>query len=260
MLRSSFVVTALVASALSGTALAERLADVRLVGRGDYLQPQFSPDGSELLVTGPQMRGLAVLSRSGTVRTLTDDAEAGVHATWTSAGIRYRAPRAGIRRDLAIDASGSTSPIAAAATQLAFTKDDRMYVVDRTSKLVRVGSGDRFFGAVIAPDGDKVVFQGLTTGLYLYVRSTGALRYIGPGTAPAWSPDSKRLAYEVTEDDGHEIVASDIYVYTVATDRAEPVTATDALIERRPSFSPTGAEIAFDDNTGGILVGRLEVK
>jgi Tol biopolymer transport system component len=259
VLRSSFVVSALVVSALSTNALAERLADVRVVGRGDYLQPQFSPDGSELLVTGPQLRGLAVLSRTGVVRTVTDEPEAGVHASWTSSGIHYRAQRAGVRRDLAITPSGATTTIAA-ATQLAFAKDDRMYVVDRTSKLVKVGSGDRFFGAVIAPDGDKVVFQGLTTGLYLYVRSTGALRYIGPGTAPAWSPDSKRLAYEVTEDDGHTIVASDIYVYTVATDRAEPVTATDALIERRPSFSPTGAEIAFDDNTGGILVGRLEVK
>lgn len=260
MHRSSFVaVVALALSAQSGAALAERLGDARLIGRGDYLQPQFSPDGREILVSGAQLRGLSVLSRAGTVRTITDDAEAGVHAVWTASGITYRAPRAGVRRAVVIGADGTSREITPAAT-VAFTQDDRMYVVDPAKKLVRIGSGDRFFGAVVAPDGDKVVFQGLTTGLYLYVRSTGTLRYIGPGTAPAWSPDSAKIAYEVTEDDGHTIVASDIYLYSIATDRAEPITSTDATIERRPSFAPNGTELAFDDNTGGIFVGRLEVK
>jgi Tol biopolymer transport system component len=143
---------------------------------------------------------------------------------------------------------------------MAFTKDDLMYVVDRTNKLVRIGTGDRFFGAVVSQDGDKVVYQGLATGLYLHVRSTGVTRYIGPGTAPAWSPDGTRVVYEVTEDDGHDIVASDLYVYEVARDRVSAITTTDRVIERRPSFSPTGTNIAFDDNAGGVFVGRFEVQ
>jgi Tol biopolymer transport system component len=145
------------------------------------------------------------------------------------------------------------------AAEVVFAKDDLMYVVDRTGKLARIGSGDRFFGASVSPDGDKVVYQGLATGLHLYVRSTGVTKYIGPGTAPAWSPDSARLAYEVTEDDGHDIVASELFVYTVASDLAAPITQTDRVIERRPSFAPNGM-LAFDDNTGGIFVGRLEVR
>ncbi|MDQ3370130.1 MAG: hypothetical protein M3680_32330 [Myxococcota bacterium] len=246
---------------------ADRLIEAREVTRGDYLAPRFSPDGRELLVTGPQLRGLFIVSTGGTTapsrtaaRAITDDAEAGVHATWASDGsIRYRAARAGGRRDLAISRAGVVRTVTQPAP-VAFAKDDRMYVVDRTNAVIRIGSGDRFFGAVVAPDGDQVLFQGLTTGLHLYVRSTGTLRHIGPGTAPAWSPDSKRVAFEVTEDDGHDIIASELYVYDVARDRVEPVTATDAVIERRPSFSPTGERIAFDDNTGGIFVGRLEVR
>jgi len=224
------------------------------------MAPQFSPDGRELLLTGPQLRGLYVSTLAGRIDLLTDEAEAGVHARWQSDGtVAYRAPRAGTRRDLVVARDKHiTSGIA--TKPVAFTRDDRMYVVDRTKQLTRIGSGDRFFGAVVAPDGDKVVFQGLTTGLYLYVRSTQALRYIGPGTAPAWSPDSSRLVYEVTEDDGHDIVASELYIYNLATDRALPITTTDRVIERRPSFSPDGASIAFDDNTGAIYVGRLEVQ
>lgn len=250
-----FVVLGSLASPIG--AHAERLVDSRELVRGDYLAPQFSPDGREILMTGSQLRGLHLYT-GGSVRTLTDDAEAGVHARWERDGsIRFRAQRSGSRTDLAIGRDRALLA-ASAQTPIAFAHDDRMYIADRSGRTQRIGSGDRFFGAVVAPDGDKVVFQGLSTGLYLYVRSTGALRYIGPGTAPAWSPDSSRIAYEVTEDDGHTIVASDLYIYTVAADRAEAVTATDRTIERRPSFAPSGAELAFDDNTGGIFRGRLE--
>jgi len=244
----------------AGLAHADRLIDTRQVARGDYLAPQFSPDGRELLLTGPQLRGLFVSTLAGRIDLLTDEAEAGVHARWLTDGtIAYRAPRAGTRRDLVVTRDKRISS-GVAAKPVAFAQDDRVYVVDRTKQLVRIGSGDRFFGAVVAPDGDKVVFQGLTTGLYLYVRSTATLRYIGPGTAPAWSPDSTRLVYEVTEDDGHDIVAAELYLYNVAADRALPITTTDRVVERRPSFSPDGASIAFDDNTGAIYVGRLEVQ
>lgn len=259
MPRSLYLTLALVTAGASA-AHADRLIDARQITRGDYLAPQFSPDGRELLVTGPQLRGLYVASLAGRVEQLTDDAEAGVHARWqTNGSIAFRAQRAGLRRDLAITRDKQVST-RVAAKPLAFAQDDRMYVLDRNSKLVRIGSGDRFHGAVVSPDGDKVVFQGLTTGLHLYVRSTGTLRYIGPGTAPAWSPDSTRLAYEVTEDDGHDIVTSELYLYEVAADRAAPITTTDRVVERRPSFSPDGTSIAFDDNTGGIFVGRLEVR
>lgn len=250
---------ALVSTATS-IAHAEQLVETRQVARGDYLAPQFSPDGRELLVTGPKLRGLFLTTLSGRIAPLSDEAEAGVHARWQPDGsIAYRAQRAGTRRDLVVTRDKRVT-LANAAKPVAFTQDDRAYVVDRTKKLVRVGSGDRFFGAVVSPDGDKVVLQGLTTGLHLYVRSTGVLRPIGPGTAPTWSPDSTRLVYEVTEDDGHDIVASDLYIYEVAGDRVSAITTTDRIVERRPSFSPDGANLAFDDNTGGIFVGRLEMR
>jgi hypothetical protein len=245
--------------AIAGVARGERLVDVHQVARGGYVAPRFAPDGGALLVSGPKLRGLYLARLSGGVRQLCADEAAGVHARYTASGaIAYTAVRNGLHLDLVLERDGAIRR-AAPAQAVAYARDDRMYAIDRVGQLVRVGSGDRFFGAVVAPDSDHVAFQGLTTGIYIYTRSTGRLVHVGAGTAPAWSPDSKRLAFEVTEDDGHDIVASDLYVYDLAAARTLPVTTTDRVTERRPSFSPDGASIAYDDGEGAIYVGRLEV-
>lgn len=243
------------------TAHADRLVETREVARGSYLALHFSPDGRDLLVTGPQLRGLQLVPvAGGAPRTLSEEAEAGVHARWLGDGtVSYRAARAGVRRDLVVTRTGQVgAPVASVLAQrpIAFTQNERVYA-ERGGKLTEISSGDRFFGGVVSPDGDKVVFQGLVTGLHIYSKSTGTVVSVGPGTAPAWSPDSKRLVFEVTEDDGHELIASDLYLYDLAADRATPLTTSERVIERRPSFSPDGAQIAFDDNTGALFVGKV---
>jgi hypothetical protein len=245
--------------AIAGAARADRITDVREVARGGYLAPRFAPAGDEILVSGPKLQGLFLARIDGGVRQLTGDAGAGVHARWTASGaIEYRALQNGVRRDLVVDRRGSVRA-AAPEAKVAYARDDRMYALDQRGQLLRIGSGDKFFGAVVAPDKDRVAFQGLVTGIYVYTRSTGALVHVGTGTAPAWSPDSSRLVYERTEDDGHEVVASDLYIFDLATAKSAPVTTSDRVLERRPSFSPDGKSIAYDDDQGRIFVGRLEV-
>lgn len=258
----SGVIIALVCLAQTAPTFADRLVETREIARGDYLAPRWSPDGRELAVSGPKLAGLMLVSVDGraAVRTLVPDAGAGVHARWTADGaLAYRAIRAGARRDLVVDRAGVVRTQAAGAAALATAVDDRIFVRDRSGATIKVGSGDRFFGPVVSPDGDKVAFVGLATGIHIYTRSTGTLVRVGSGTAPAWSPDSTRLVFERTEDDGHVIVASELFVYHVATRQLTQVTDTDARVERRPSFAPDGAHVAFDDDAGAILVGRLEV-
>lgn len=249
-----------VSTGLAGLARADRLVDVSEVKRGAFYSPRFAPGDRDLLVTGPKLAGLYLIAGDGSsARRLTDDAAAGVAARWNADGtIRYRAVRAGERRDLVVDLAGRVRSAPFEVAPVAVAQDERVYVRDRGGQMVQVGSGDRFFAPEVSPDGDRVAFQGLTTGIYVYTRSTGQLVHVGAGTYPSWSPDGSRLVFELTEDDGHELTASDIYMYDLPAGRMHRLTATTAVIERRPSFSSDGRRIAFDDNTGGIHVGRLE--
>lgn len=254
------LVSLIAALGLPTTAAADKLASAREVARGGYYAPRFAPDGAEVLVTGPKHQGLYLAKlNGGSIRRIADDEAAGVHARFRADGaIEFRAVRAGERRDLVIARDGGLRAATLQAPAIALEQNERIYVRRAGGALEQVGTGDRFFAPQVSPDGDKVAFQGLASGIHLYVRSTGRLIYVGPGTAPAWSPDGSRLIYELTEDDGHEIVASELRLYDVAADRAHVLTTTDKLIERRPSFSPDGRSVAFDDDTGAIWVARLE--
>jgi Tol biopolymer transport system component len=243
----------------AGVAAADRLIDTTEVTSGGYYAPRFAPDGGQLLVTASKQRGLYLVPRAGgAVRRLSDEAGAGVHARFRrDGGIEYRAVRAGQMRDLIVDSSGAVRS-AAPVAPLARAVDQRVYVRGAGGRWIEVGFGDRFFAPVVSPDGGKVAFQGLATGIYLHDLSSGATVHVGPGTAPAWSPDGSRLVYELTEDDGHEIVAAELQLYDVASGRRHVLTATEHLLERRPAFSPDGRHIAFDDDGGRIWIGRLE--
>jgi dipeptidyl aminopeptidase/acylaminoacyl peptidase len=260
--RTSILVLLIAVLGSADVAFADRLAGAHEVAHGGYYGPRFAPDGRQLLVTGVRLRGLYLAPLSGgAVRRLSDEEGAGVHARFRPDGaIEYRAMRVGQRRDLIVGQDGAVRGVSALAAPVAQAVDERIYVRAAAGAWREVGSGDRFFAPLVSPDGGKVAFQGLTTGIYIHDRSSGATVHVGPGTAPAWSPDGSRLVYEVTEDDGHEIVASELHLYDLASRRDRRLTVTEDRIERRPGFSPDGQQIAFDDDTGRIWIARLEVE
>lgn len=202
---------------------AERPSGPVLVAEGGFYAPRFGPEGRTLLVSGPRHeRSWVVQLEDGSVRPL-----AQVDLTATS---RARPP--------------------------AFAHRDRIYVRTRRG-LITVGTGDRFFSPVASPDGRRIAFLGLATGVHVYDRATGELSHVGQGTAPAWAPDSRRLAFERTEDDGREVTDSDLWIWQ-AGDRARLVSETDNGIARRPAWSPDGQVLAFDDGGGAIYLLTLE--
>lgn len=228
------------------------------IASGNFYAPRFSPDGGSLLVTGERMHGLVEIEvKTGNTRTLVDAPKVGLTGNYLADGrVSFAAKRAGDIRNLVLDANGVTEQIEV-AEPIAFAHRDRIYVRS-SSGLVAVGTGDQFFAPVMSPDNSKLAFTGLATGIHVYDLHAGVLTHVGPGTAPSWSPDGATLAYERTEDDGHDIIGSDLWLWTPNT-KARNFSQSDTAIERRPAWSPDGKRIAFDDDQGSIYVVSTEV-
>ncbi len=237
---------------LSSKARAEN-PDATLVAKGSFVAPQFSPDGESLLITATRMHGIGEISlRTGTVRWLLDEARVGTHSHYRSDGtISFRAKRAGKTRTLQIDQHQKISETRELPAKV-FAHRDKIYLrIDKS--IMQIGSGDRFFAPLLSPDESKIAFTGLATGVHVYDIATKTQTHVGIGTAPAWSPDSKSVVFERTEDDGHTIVGSELWLWST-TSKARAFTHTPTRVERRPSWSPNGRQIAFDDNQGAIYV------
>lgn len=83
---------------------------------------------------------------------------------------------------------------------------------------------------------------------------------LGRGANGCWSSDREWILYTITEDDGHYLTASDIYIIRWDGTEKNQLTYTQDLIEVNPVFSPDGNKIAFETIGGIIFVTELNKK
>lgn len=116
------------------------------------------------------------------------------------------------------------------------------------------GADERY--PVFSPDGTKLAFTSSRDGQYeVYVSAadgTGAVRTTNDpnyDSAPAWSPDGSRLAFERATTIDAE-ATKDVWVMRSDGTAQTRLTATDG-VDEGPSFSADGARIAFTSARDG---------
>jgi Tol biopolymer transport system component len=144
----------------------------------------------------------------------------------------------------------------------AFVKSDKIVTrnaVLETEKIIEPLRDAQIINLVTSPDKDKVLFEIMGGNMYSMKIDGTDLTDLGKGNRPRWSSDSKKIIYMVTEDDGHNYTASDIYIINDNGTQKKNITSTGDLIEMNPCFAPDGKSIVFDvANDGSIYLMNIE--
>ncbi|OGU70139.1 MAG: hypothetical protein A2V93_05785 [Ignavibacteria bacterium RBG_16_34_14] len=133
--------------------------------------------------------------------------------------------------------------------KIVYLRDDKIAVEDITTSQLEIFEpvkGERVLNLQVSPDGNKVAFEIIGGDMYIMNVDGTGLTDLGKGYRPKWSPDNRYIVYMITEDDGHQILSSDIY--TIRIDGTEKInlTNTDNKLEMNPDWSPDGRSIVFD--------------
>lgn len=229
---------------------------------GEFIAPRWSPDGLELLFSKPGYNGLFAKGvEGGTLRSLTEAPHVGFKSQWNPDGTLTVISNDGKVQRLSADGTplDAPSPMDDASYVGAFTQDDKVYyraAPGEAPRLVSEGD-DRFYGGVVSPDGRYIAYNGLYTGLYIAPLDGSAPPvFLGEGYSPSWLPDGSGIVYNVSIDDGHQLLASDLYLASVDGSTISNLTQTPDQIEIHPAVSPDGQWVAYEVD-GVIYVAPL---
>lgn len=109
-----------------------------------------------------------------------------------------------------------------------------------------------------ASSSNKVVFEAGGRGLFVCDGDGSNLKHLGRGNTPTWMPDGKYVIVSITEDDGCVITKGVLHSVNIETGEYQKLT-DESVVALRPSVSPTGDKIAFEEiPSGDIYVLKLK--
>lgn len=111
---------------------------------------------------------------------------------------------------------------------------------------------------VWSPDRSRIAYSQMDT-LMVMEADGSKKRALAEGHHPAWSPDGRRIVYDVSTDDGHRILGSDLWVINADGTQPTRLTHTPDVLETEPAWSPDGKCIACrTEDFGRVLLLWLE--
>jgi WD40 repeat protein len=138
------------------------------------------------------------------------------------------------------------------AKMFAFQEDDQIYLIDWSGNKKKISVEGTCFAPIFSPDGFYVAYNEMSKGIYLYNLNLNENFYVSKGSNPCFSSDGSLIAFNISQDDGHNITASEIYIYSVSGKIANKITNTKEISEIRPMFSPDGKRIYFCSPEGQV--------
>lgn len=223
-----------------------------------YMSPRLSPDGSQILVSGAGCQGIYLVPVNGGRPRLLSNQE-GYYARWLSnSEIGYMALEAGVFTPFTVTTDGVQSRGNARNNEISVAARDGEIWVTRGSQTRQItNGGDIFYNPILSPNRQWVVYEGMASGLHVCDLDGANHLALGPGNNPSWLPSSRQILFDVAQDNGHEIVASDIWMVSLTNPSQRfNLSQGSGLMAQRPSVTADGLTVAFDAQ-GKIFTARI---
>ena len=235
------------------------------------MAPVWSPDGSQIAVTGDNFIGIWVADADGNnLRQVSESPGAGYKMLWNSNQEITSTPYTVVdgKRMTRIEqvnvSTASVKQVAPAMRNLkrsAVEGASSIYQImldepqNATSMIAELSdyAGKWVINPVLSPDGSRIAFQIVTKGLFVCNADGSGLIELGKGSHASWLPDSRNLIMTCIVDDGHRFTSSDIYCVNVDKRSAVNITPTSDVIPVTIAVSPDGRRVAFDNDTDGAI-------
>jgi len=142
-----------------------------------------------------------------------------------------------------------TQPTTSGQQFIAYVSNGQLLVTDvtngvqgGTTQYTMTGESDQVSDVVWSPSGEFVAFVSAATGephvFYIYALGQSSPTDLGPGSAPAWSPDSQSIAYI-----GGAFPDDSIWITTIDNPAPRQLTFETNYAWGRPAFSPDGQSL-----------------
>lgn len=143
----------------------------------------------------------------------------------------------------------TTAPPQAGAQFLAYITEGQLLVTDvtngvkgGTTQYTVAGESDQVMDLAWSPSGEFVAFISAAKGsphlFYIFALGQSSPTDLGPGNAPAWSPDSQSIAYI-----GGTFPDENIWVTTIQNPAPRQLTFESNFAWGRPVFTPDGQSL-----------------
>lgn len=119
--------------------------------------------------------------------------------------------------------------------------------------------GRYVFNKTVSPNGEKIVFEVSGKGLYVSNIDGSDLKHLGNGEHPSWLPDNRYVVVVKVKDNGYVITQGDLFAVDTYTGEYFPLYAQSDIIALKPSVSPDGTKVLFDNPKDGAIY-LLEMK
>ncbi|MAT58686.1 MAG: hypothetical protein CMF23_12010 [Ignavibacteriae bacterium] len=114
-----------------------------------------------------------------------------------------------------------------------------------------------YLWASLSPDQEKILFHYSGKGTFVSDLQGNIIKELGNANYPSWSSDGNYIIYMNDEDDGHQVLSSDVILYNYQSDEVQNLTSQFDDLAMFPRMSNQMNKIVFSDMNGGLYIINL---